>query len=474
MLSLDPSDSPEETMTKVNDGSQLISKVYFIGIFIIWLISLITTVIDSKNNVEPNIVKWTRSGIVGATITSVLSFALLLSTMLTSFIMSNNQAIYSSSGSSDEYLQDSYSYSHNFNEFVYLGGFPSDVYNLPEPPKGEGVLRGKVTYLGDPAIDVTMDIVLNSKYRVEGAVTDENGVFTVDLPPGEWIINAIQTNGWKNKPKDGEFAIYYGGEKKLSGSNYDRHGYLKNAGYSVIVGTEPDVIHFNALISNDVKLVWPNPAKEGIDATINDSISWQAYPDAKKYYVEINKIRREGDTTTHYESVTSRVLSNETTLPLSSLKHIKTERNENSEYSVQVYAFSEDGTLIAEFSDVYNGGTFIMPEGVVLVEDGVDDYLNMSSVDNSDEYANNYEAISLNKRRKEAVSVLIDDNLLSEAELLVNIMESKYSRGNKEVLSGYILALKGECDKANEMFDQASSINPNICISDEYKGRCKN
>jgi hypothetical protein len=87
-----------------------------------------------------------------------------------------------------------------------------------------------------------------------------------------------------------------------------------------------------------------------------------------QYYVEIKKITREG-TTTHFEKVTSRILSEQTALPLSSLKHVKTTGNEKQEYGAEIFAFSEDGTLLAEYSDTWRGGTFLLTDGSILVED---------------------------------------------------------------------------------------------------------
>ena len=145
---------------------------------------------------------------------------------------------------------------------------------------------------------------------------------------------------------------------------------------------------------------------------------------------------------------------------------------EETEYTAEIYAFSDDGALIAEFSDTYQGGTFILSDGTILIEDSLDSDFNLSSIDDHDEKVKKMKAISLNKKRADAVSLLIDDNLLHEAETLLNLMESTYSQGEKEVLAGYILALNGECHKSNEMFDKALSINPNVCIPSSYRNIC--
>ena len=83
------------------------------------------------------------------------------------------------------------------------------------------------------------------------------------------------------------------------------------------------------------------------------------------------------------------------------------------------------------------------------------------------------EEISLNRRRATAVLVLIDDNMLNEAESLLKNIDTEYSQGRKESLSGYIFALRGDCNKSNEMFERARSINPDICIPDIYKVECE-
>ena len=103
----------------------------------------------------------------------------------------------------------------------------------------------------------------------------------------------------------------------------------------------------------------------------------------------------------------------------------------------------------------------------------LDDNFNLSSIEDPDEFMEKMKTISLNKQRANAVSILIDDNLLHEAESLLNLIDSKFSQGKKEVLAGYILALQGECNKSNEMFDRALVINPNVCIPDSYRKICK-
>lgn len=462
--------SPTDMAQELNNTYQLLSKASPIGIFTIWLVSLIITILDCKNKIEPSFTEWTKSGLTGAALTSILSFIILAITVASFFLLSKNQIVDTNTAF---YESESSSFaSHNFYEYLYFGGSPSNPRKLPSPPTGEGILKGKISYQNNPAENVILAIVLNSKFRAKDIVTDSDGIFTVNLPPGAWTINSIHTESWKNRPKGGSYTMYYGGEEKLSGNSYNRHAYFQKTGYPVNVTTDPNIIHFNATINKDIHLTWPNPKAEGIKATINDTISWEKYPEAIQYYVEIKKIGREGSTT-HYEQVTSKILSNETSLPLSSLKSIKTEGKEKTEYAAEIYAFSDNGTLIAEFSDTFQGGTFLLSDGNILIEDSLDDNFNLSSIEDPDEFMEKMKSISLNKQRANAVSILIDDNLLHEAESLLNLIDSKYSPGKKEVLSGYILALQGECNKSSEMFDKALFINPNVCIPDTYKVNCE-
>ena len=462
--------TPSGTMPEFNEITQLLSKAISLGIFAIWLTSLIITVRDRKNNIEPSITGWTKSGIAGALITSFLSFLFLASGVNATFSLYSERPGYRDTGS---YETESPGFSsHNFYEYLYFGGSPSNSRNLPAPPTGEGKLKGRILFQDQPAAGVSLAMVLNSKYRAKDIITDAEGIFTVSLPPGPWIINAVQTESWANQPEEGSFSMYSGREEKLSGNEYSRHDYFKKNGYPVNITPDPEIFHLEATISKDIQLIWPNPKAEGIKATVSDTIMWEEYPGANRYYVEIKKMRREG-TTTHYEEVTSRILHNETSIPLASLKYKKTAGKEPTEYSAKIYAFSEDGTLIAEFSDSFQGGTFLLSDGSILIEDRLDDLFDLSSIEDPEEFEKKVEAISLNKSRATAVLTLIDDNLLFEAETLLELIDSEYSQGKKEALSGYIMALQGECNKANQMFDKAQSINPDVCIPDTYKAKCE-
>lgn len=77
--------SPEEMGSLVQSASQKSSIISLIIITIVWLASNIVTVIDSRNNIQSNMLSWSKSGIIVAIISSLLSFFLLISTGFTSY-----------------------------------------------------------------------------------------------------------------------------------------------------------------------------------------------------------------------------------------------------------------------------------------------------------------------------------------------------------------------------------------------------
>ena len=461
--------SSDQMMQQFRDVTSTVSIIYLLGIMILWAMSIVFTIADGKKRDQVEIFKWTRAGLVAASLTTLLSFLLLGYTSIVSVsILKSNTAKIEDKSNQVTYKQSS----HTFYEYVYFGGSPSDYHKLPEPPKGQGVLRGQVIYENRPAESVMLHLVLNSKYRAKNIVTDSNGFFNVNLPIGDWKINSIQTESWKNKPDGDRFSIYYGGEAKLIGNRFNPHNIFQRDGFRVSIDDNKEKTHLTLVIKKDIELIWPDGNVVGVDATISDTISWKPYPSAAKYYIEITHLRREG-TTTYFNKITSRVISNETSIPLLSLKHIKTTGKENQEYAIEIYAFSEDGTLLGEHSDTYRGGTFILTDGNMLIEDKLQDLFDANSGEDPEKFQKRMELIELDRRRIDAVEILVDDNMISAAETLLKRINSEFVKGRKEVLSGYILALKGNCPESIKLYNKALTINPDVCIPDKYRNICE-
>jgi hypothetical protein len=313
--------------------------------------------------------------------------------------------------------------------------------------------------------------VLNSKFRKKNISTDEHGIFFIKVPPGKWTINSIQTEKWDNKPQEGSFTIYSDHENKLINGKFNQYSHFENQGLAVNVDNNPSKIHINLKIVPRITVNWPESKKENIQASISNIVDWDEYPNAHSYYIEIKRITQNGKTT-YYTPITSKIIDNSTSLPLKKLTFVKTKNKKKFKYGVKIFAFSKDGTLIAESADSYDGGTFILSDGNMLIEDSVEDLLSPSSITDPEELEEKLESIRVNKERIEAVKVLIRENMLKEASDLLSLVDTEYSKGKKEVLKGYIFALKKQCDRANEMFDKAQDINPKVCLPSRYRASC--
>lgn len=455
-------------MQQFRQATATVSIIYLSGIFILWVTSLIITIADGKKSDRFDGFRWTKTGVATACLTTLFSLALIVYTSVVSISTLHAKDLNTVSAVDEKtssYVAD------NFYEYLHFGGNPSGSHNLPAPPDGPGVLRGRIMYQNQPAEGVAMHIVLNSKYKAKSIITDSDGIFSVNLPVGDWKVNSIQTTGWPNKPDDSEFSLYYGGEDKLRGNRFDRHTFFRQNGYHATVDENSKKVHLTITIKKNIKMIWPDDSVQGIDATITDVIRWEPYPSSKNYLIEIQSLKHEG-TTTYLNQITSKVIDGETALPLSSLKYVKTTGKEKQEYSVEIYAFAEDGTLLGEFSDTFRGGTFILSDGHILVEDKLQNFFNASANEDPEAFQKKMETITLDRRRMDAVAVLVDDNMISEAGRLLKIVNSEYAKGRKEVLSGYILALEGNCTESSRMFEKALSINSDACIPDKYRAIC--
>lgn len=436
-----------------------------IAIAILWFTSIVMTFVDSKKDVS-----WSKLGIVGAVGTS------LMSTVVIWFALSGTWHYFSgNSMMQTSYVENKdnalvYTTNNNFYKYIFFGGGVTNSENLPEPPKGETLLRGKFTYLGKPAQGVYLSVVLNAKYKAKNLKTNEQGEFTIKLSQGNWTINTIQTTDWESKPKDANFFIYSNDERKLIDGDFNEYDYMQKKGLKVDVDNDDSNIHVHITIKPSIKVDWP---KEEVEkATIKDVIEWDKYAKAESYYVKINKVTKNGKYT-NYSPIIEKTITGVTSLPLSSLSFAKIDDDKDNKYNVKIFAFSKDGMLLGESKDSYDGGAFILTDGNVLIEDNMKNILSSSKANDPKEIEKELKSARANQKRIKAVKVLIDNKMLEEASSLLNLVEAKYSKGDKEVLVGYVAALQGKCEFANKMFDRAMEIDPKVCLPDKYRVECK-
>ena len=462
---------PEEMGSLVQSASQKSSIISLTIIGLVWLVSNIVTIIDSRNNIQPNMLTWSKSGIMVAVVSSLLSLFLILSTGFASYtVLINKPFVHAENSSTFEYNSTDF-VSHNFYANIYYGGVPRRPDKLPSPPEGNSILRGKFLFQGKPASGVTLSVVLNSKYQAKNIKTDSNGEFSLQLPAGLWVVNSIQTNSWEGKPSNGEYSIYDGSEPKLTESSYSRHANFSRNGKTIDIEVAPNTVHLNYTITEDIKLQWPSSTQPTNNATIADTIRWEPHPGAQKYFLAIQRIKREGRTT-YYEPVATRVVSG-TQLILSGLKHQETRSKKNYEYGVEVFAFDKDGTLLSQFTKTFRGGTFILTDSNIFVEEDMNEFLSPNGNESPEEFEKKMKKMDITSSRVKAVKTLIDAQMLQDAKKLIGVVDSEYAKGKKEMLTGYIFALQGNCSKSKQLLETARGINPNVCIPKEYKALCQ-
>lgn len=464
--------SPEEMAALAQSASQKSAIISLLIILTVWLLSIVITVTDSKNSVAPNMYNWSKSGIIVAILSSLLSSLLIISTLFASYTVLINKPFAPSMESSTFEYESTEFVSHNFYANIYYGGVPRNSGKLPSPPNGNSTLKGQFLFQGQPARNITLSIVLNSKYKAKNIKTDSNGEFSLQLPAGLWVINSIQTKSWADKPTKGEYSIYDGNEPKFSGSSYSKYANFNRNGLTIDIEADPDTIQLNYIITKDIKLKWPSSTQKNNHATINNTIQWEPHSGAKNYVLSIQRIKRQGSTT-YFEPVATRVIENSTRLDLSSLKHQKTKKKKNYEYGIEIFAFDNDGTLLSQFTKTYQGGTFILSDKNILVEENMQEFLSPADNESPEEFEKKIKAVNITNSRLKAVRTLIDAKMLPEANKLLSIIDSEYAKGKKEMLTGYISALQGNCPKSNQLLERAKAINPNVCIPDKYKALCQ-
>jgi len=457
--------SQEESVRYMEKVSKVTSIISPIVIAILWISSVVLTFKDSKKEVS-----WSKLGIVGAVGTSLMSTVVIWSTSFGIWHHFSGNSMMQTSYVENEDNALVYTTNNNFYKYIFFGGGVTSSENLPEPPKGEMLLRGKFTYLGKPAQGVFLSVILNAKYKAKNLKTNEEGEFTIKLSQGNWTINTIQTTDWENKPKDANFFIYSNDERKLIDGNFYEYSHMHKKGLKVDVDNDNSNIHVHITIKPSIKVDWP---KEEVEkATIEDAIEWDKYPKAESYYVKINKVTKNGKYT-NYSPIIEKTITGATSLPLSSLPFVKTDDDKDNKYNVKIFAFSKNGMLLGESKDSYDGGTFILTDGNVLIEDNMKNILSSSKTNDPKEIEKELKSSRANQKRIKAVKVLIDNKMLEEASSLLNLVEAKYSKGDKEVLVGYVAALQGKCKFANKMFDRAMDIDSKVCLPDKYRVECK-
>ena len=433
-----------------------------LGTGLLWLVSLAVTWHESSLQRLAPPLRWTFSARLGATLVSLLVTAMLAyAGMQSSLSLFAAKSFLSTGSDLDTDGSLSQRGGTNFWQYLMLGGLSDSPDGLPAPPSGSGILAGKFVYEGKPAAGVTLTLSLNGKYRATGLTTDAQGQFTLKLAPGEWHINHVQTKSWDERPDEGEFILLSGTEARLQGNDYDRYASLKSAGLKVMAGEAPPAEPPTFTIRRRVALQWPGKGDKRVEVTHKTGmIRWQAYPQATDYVVRIARVERQARGASYIQAVTRRV-SARTELALSDLRAVPGTAS-GQEYQVTVEAFASDGSFLSESESHWESQSFTLKDVKMLADDSL---ASVSSASNLGEALQN-------RKRLDAVQVLIEEGLLAEAEKSLAKVRGATTPGTKDALTGYLRARQGRCAEATKLFDQAVATAGKTCVPASWR-TCK-
>jgi len=430
-----------------------------LGVGLAWLASLVVTWRDSSPLRLAPPLRWTFSARLGATLASLLTTGLLIYALVQSPLSLFAAKTFLNAGSvvgtRDQAPQRR---GQNFWQYLALGGLNSSPDALPVPPPGAGTLLGKFVYDGKPAAGVTLALSLNGKYRASKLRTDAQGRFTLKLAPGEWYINHVQTDSWDERPDEGEFILSGGTEGRLRDKDYDRHASWRSEGLKVTVSEALPAEPLTFTIRRRVVMQWPGKSDKRVEATHKAAtIRWQTYPQATDYVVRIARVER-ADRSTSYFPVATRRVRAKMELALADVRAVPGVAS-GQEYQVAVTAFAADGSFLSETEAHMDGQSFTLTDVQMLADDS------LASV-SSDLHLGE---VVQNRKRLDAVQVLIEEGLLTEAERTLAKVHGATENGNKEALTGYLRARQGRCAEATKLFDQAVAAAGKTCVPESWR-----
>jgi len=349
--------------------------------------------------------------------------------------------------------------SNQFSDNIYFDYEVKDPYSrMPVPPRGNAELFGLISRNGTPVSGMSLSVVLNGQYKLEGLVTDDEGRFSFSVPAGNWTINVIMFDGWKGKP-EGDFVLRSGHEQRLGTGNYRRsHEDGRNV-YAALNKRSTRIAAIELMNALEVN----NLSDEiHIDSPNDYVIEWEPHPEAFTYAVLISRVKERGRGASYYSLVESRV--SDSSFRLSTLTIVKDEGNTNI-YSIELTAFDSAGTFVSE-STRWDKNRFKLV-GYKIVGTDVTDFLG------ADVSESNIEKIFQNDKRADAAEYLIEDGFYNEAQNVINKIEESLSRGKKHALTGFLLAKRGQCAEAKAFLDKALEQGGVDCFPDRYYAACK-
>lgn len=425
-------------------------------------ISTLVLIFDLKKVDGESIHSWTITGVIAAVLLTIISTGIAGQIIWMNWQM---KKLSDMRVTEDIDINNSVISEYNDRYFIQQLNFKSantSRRDLSEPPNGEGVLLGEVTFQGKPVEGVSIELILNDQYNTKSVESDSRGIFQVSLASGNYRVNTIIVNGWKDKPK-GEYLVVSGHEKDIHDGHYYSHVWNENPLSAPTDSNEPFII---LDIRPVVDIISPSEERSDFGGQLeNQVIKWDAYPNAREYIVSLSKITRDDEGGSSWSNSVTRRVKNSTSLNLSDLP-IVSESGDSNEYVVEVYAFDGEGKFLSE-SERYSKSHSFIVSNLRFVEDNAIKQLGLDW--NETEYLNLRE----NKQRINAIEQLIEDDLLDEAEALLSKVIGEAPKGRKAALHGYLLAKRGECQTAETLFSQAVKEGGKSCLPSYYREPCQ-
>lgn len=347
------------------------------------------------------------------------------------------------------------------------GGMVGAPETLKKLPDGEAIFRGRFLFRGQGAEGVKFRLTFNSKYETDLISTDKQGLFSLQMPAGKWYLNSIKCEAWENRP-EGSYMLVTGDEKRLGTVSMQELFYdFAGSGKEISLNNDDNVdqLHVDVRIKPEMSLNWPELDIPKQEATVaNSEINWLPYPEAQDYVVEISRVTRIGPHSSSLSSVVYNRVSGSEVLRLSELENVKDPAASPQEYSVAVRAYGKEGDFLGA-SEKFRG-SFELTDGHVLVE-------NKEAVSGIRGEAT-LKKLYRNTKRYQAIELLIKEGMLSEAERLLDRLETDTPEfaGKRNLLAGYLAASRGECAVAAREFE-AAAIEGQDCVPEEYRGDCE-
>lgn len=433
----------------------LVYHVFFGLLVFFWLASIVTTARDALKPDSKFQSAWSTGGVIGAILISIFIAG---ATMWQSY--RNIVYMLADEGEREQKI------SSFFFEMVTFGGHDFSAELVEGTPEGNGILSGMIGYKNEPASGVHLQLILNNKFRTKELITNDKGEFSLNLPEGTWFLNEITVTGWENKPDHGNFMLLTGYEPVLKNKNYSQFPKHSDSGLPLVISSDSKDPALKFRIEPKFNLSWPDKEKIKTDAS-TDKITWDVYPGASTYLVKIYKITRDekGEWRSSHQHL-SKIMKNTNELVLSALMTANASGAEH-EYGVEILAFDENNYLMSESSARTAEKTFILKDGLQLVDDDALDILSRDSSYTIDAIYNNRNTIA-------RIESLITDKKYEEAEKLLTTLQGPTEPGQPEALTGYLYAEQGKCEEANRMFEKALEIGGNSCVIPSfYREKCK-